>query len=133
MGRDANTVVDAGHRVTRDPGVARGSGPSLAALLAYLVLAVAATWPLARNLDDTLPLGTEPVASVPLFNLWTLWWNADRALHLGADYWDAPIFFPAESAFAFSEAQPTTVVVAPLVWASETPAAAYNVYLPGAL
>jgi hypothetical protein len=133
VGRDANTVVDAGHRGTRDQGAARRSGSSLAALLAYLVLAVAVTWPLARHLDAALPLGTEPVATVPLFNLWTLWWNADRALHLGVDYWDAPIFFPAESAFAFSEAQPTTVVVAPLVWASQTPAVAYNVYLLAAL
>src|SRR4051794_35687787 len=77
---------------------------------AYLALAIWATWPLAGwtepdpksplarrafNFTTALPQGTESVATVPLFNLWTIWWNADRARHGFHGYWDAPIFYPA--------------------------------------
>ena len=41
----------------------------------YLVLALVLTWPLAAHLGSALPLGTEPVETVPLFNLWTLRWD----------------------------------------------------------
>lgn len=99
----------------------------------FAILAVAATWPLARRLDDAIPIGTERVETVPLLNLWTVWWNADRAQHFFNDYWQAPIFHPVRNTFAFSEPQPSTLVVAPLVWASDTPALAYNVYLLAAL
>ncbi|MGH7128173.1 MAG: hypothetical protein ACREIV_06375, partial [Planctomycetaceae bacterium] len=68
-------------------------------------------------------------ATVPLFNVWTMWWNADRVLHGFRGYWDAPIFHPAEETFAFSEPQPTTVVVAPVVWLTGSRVLAYNVYL----
>jgi hypothetical protein len=104
----------------------RGSLPELAL---FALLAVWATWPLARHAGDALPLGTERVATVPLFNLWTVWWNADRATHGFRGYWDAPIFHPTPNTFSFSEPQPTMLVVAPLVRAAETPVVAYNVYL----
>ena len=98
-------------------------------LLLYILLAAAAVWPLPRSLTTALPIGTEPVETVPLFNMWTLWWNADRAAAGFQDYWQAPIFFPSADAFAFSEPQPTALVVAPLIWMMDTPIAAYNVYL----
>ncbi len=60
-------------------------------------------------------MGTETVATVPLFNLWTLWWNADRLGALYQGYWDAPIFYPLEGVFAFSEPQPLTGFVAAFV------------------
>jgi hypothetical protein len=97
--------------------------------LLFLLLAVAATWPLASQMDSAIPTGQERVATVPLFNLWTIWWNADRAEVGFANYWNAPIFAPSENAFAFSETQPTTVVVAPVVWTSESRALACNLYL----
>jgi hypothetical protein len=59
-------------------------------------------------------MGTEPVGTVPLFNLWTLWWNADRLQSLYLGYWDAPIFHPLPGAFAFSEPQPLTGLLAAL-------------------
>lgn len=99
----------------------------------YLLLAIAATWPLARHLETTIPKGQERVATVPLFNLWTIWWNADRAEALFGDYWHAPIFAPAENALALSEAQPVSIIVAPIVWASGSLSLAYNVYLLGVL
>jgi hypothetical protein len=77
-------------------------------VLFYFGLAVIITWPLALHVTERIPLGTEEVATVPLFNLWTLWWNADRLQNFYQGYWDAPIFHPLEGAFAFSEPQPLT-------------------------
>jgi hypothetical protein len=98
-------------------------------VLLYLALAVWATWPLALSPSTRLLLGTEPVATVPLFNVWTIWWNADRLLHGFQEYWDAPIFFPFLETFAWSEPQPATLIVAPVIWLSDSRALAYNVYL----
>jgi len=94
----------------------------------YFVLALALTWPLAKSLTDHLPQGTEQVASVPALNAWTVWWNAARLRYGLSGYWHAPIFYPARYALAFSEAQPTTFLVAPIAIAFG-PAAAYNIYL----
>ncbi len=104
-----------------------------AELAVYLILAVVSTWPLARFVASALPLGTESAATVPLLNVWTVWWNADRAGHLYRGYWDAPIFAPTPGTFAFSEPMPTTAVVAPLVWLGGHHTLAYNVFLLAAL
>ena len=66
---------------------------------------------------------------VPLFNAWTIWCNADRITHGFSGYWDSPIFFPFERTFAFSEPQPATIIVAPVIWMSGSPTLAYNAYL----
>lgn len=97
--------------------------------LLFLVLAVAATWPLATHLVGHLPLGSEEAATVPLFNLWTIWWNADRAAAGFADYWQAPIFYPAKDALAFSEPLSPTLIVAPLFWLGWPPELVYNLLL----
>lgn len=101
----------------------------LALVALYAAVAVAMTWPLCRHLATALPVGCERVATVPLLNAWTIWWNADRAAHGFEHYWDAPIFVPTPTTFAFSEAQPTTLVVAPVVWGTGNAALAYNLYL----
>jgi hypothetical protein len=94
----------------------------------FLSAALWITWPLAAHWTTGLPLGCEEQPVVPLLNLWTQWWNVDRLQHAYRDYWHAPIFYPAPSAFAFSEPQPMAgigaALVTPLV---PTPAAAYNV------
>ncbi len=105
------------------------AGKFLGEWLMFGLLAMAATWPLATSWTTHLPVGMEPVETVPLFNLWTLWWNIDRAGAGFQDYWDAPIFYPTPDAFAFSEPQPTMGLMAPVVWAGGTEAAAYNLYL----
>src|SRR5690606_18272581 len=69
------------------------------------------------------------VVTVPLFNAWTIWWNCDRLAHGFRGYWDAPIFFPEQQTFAFSEPQPATLMVAPVLWGSGSPILAYNAYL----
>ncbi len=98
-------------------------------LLWYAALALIATQPLVWHLGDSLPLAGKPPATVPLFNLWTMWWNADRATHGFANYWQAPIFDPVDSAFAFSEPQPTLLIVAPVLWLTGNRVLAYNGYL----
>lgn len=112
--------------------------PSRPARLALVLggatlLALALTWPLAAHFGSALPLGTEEVATVPLFNLWTLGWNADRAAALYRGYWDAPIFHPERGAFAFSEPQPATGLAAALLWRLLPPVAVYNALLLASL
>lgn len=80
----------------------------LALLGLYLAAALALTWPLALNLTSHLPLGTETSASVAYFNLWSLRWNELQISSGMANYWDAPIFYPNEGTFGYSEAMPLT-------------------------
>lgn len=102
------------------------------AVVLFVASAVAVTWPLATQITSAIPRGTEVASTVPLFNLWTLWWNSAWA-GMSTGYWDAPIFSPAEKAFALSEPQPTMAAVVPLLWCGGTPALALNVYILGAL
>jgi hypothetical protein len=73
----------------------------------HVLVAIGATAPLAWH-PGRLPLGREPAATVPQFNLWTLRWTASRAAHGLSGWWDAPIFWPTRGTFAFSEPQPLT-------------------------
>lgn len=92
-----------------------------------LLAAIVATWPLLPSLAGALPLGTEHEATVPLFNLWTLWWDADRVPHGFSGLWNAPIFHPLEGTFTFSEPMLLPgVALAPLWWMGAPPAAIYN-------
>lgn len=95
----------------------------------YGLLAVWSTWPLFDAATSKLSLGSSRTITVPYFNTWTIWWNADRLPHGFADYWNAPIFYPTPEAFAFSEPQPMTLLVAPVIWLTDSRALAYNVYL----
>lgn len=97
--------------------------PSVLCLLAAIV----ATWPLLPSLASALPLGTEHEATVPLFNLWSLWWDADRVPHGFAGLWNAPIFHPLQGTFTFSEPMLLQgVALSPLWWMGAPPAAIYN-------
>lgn len=101
---------------------------------AYVLGALAAAWPLPLHFASRLPTGTEPAATVPLFNLWSLRWNADRLTHAYAGYWRAPIFHPARGAFAFSEPEPLTgLAFAPVHWLTGNQTVAYNAVLLAAL
>ena len=102
----------------------------IAAPLFYLGLAILFTWPLLFELGSRLPLGSESSATLPLFNLWTLSWNADRAAHLFSGYWDAPIFHPQEGAFGLSDPMPATgLLFAVLRLATSNPFLSYNLCL----
>jgi hypothetical protein len=106
-------------------------------VLLYLGFSILLTWPLATKFSTHFPQGVlngraegfGHERGVQQLNIWTIWWNADRVQHLGSDYWKAPIFHPHEGAFALSEPQPITMLLAPLVWMFPMSAVAYNVYL----
>jgi hypothetical protein len=96
--------------------------------LVYPVFAIVITWPLMRQVMTHVPLGSEPAETVPFFNVWTVGWNGISLKNGFADYWDAPIFYPTEGAFAFSDPQPLTALPGALLWSS-SPALAYNAVL----
>ncbi len=102
-------------------------------VLVFSGLATWSIWPAPRFLCTGLPTGPSSPATVPMLNAWTIWWNADRLLHGLAGFWDAPIFHPETGTFAFSEPQPATWAVSPIVWATGTPIPAYQAYLIGTL
>lgn len=96
----------------------------------HAAVAAAMTWPLVSHLGRSIPIGSEPSATVPLFNLWTLRWNADRLAHGLVGYWDAPIFHPESGTFALSDPQPLTgLVAAPLTWLTGDGVLAYGLVL----
>jgi hypothetical protein len=104
----------------------RGLAPIAPAVLCLLA-AIVATWPLLPAIAGALPLGTEHEATVPLFNLWSLWWDADRVPHGFHGLWNAPIFHPLEGTFTFSEPMLLQgVTLSPLWWVGAPPAAIYN-------
>ena len=101
---------------------------------AYLAIAAIFTWPLFPDLALHLPIGSEPSATVPLFNLWTLTWNANRIPEFFVGYWDAPIFYPHELAFGLSDPMPFTGLFFFLTTlATSNPFLSYNLCLLGIL
>jgi hypothetical protein len=96
--------------------------------LVYVVLALVIEWPITCALTTHIAYGYEREISVPMLNLWTVWWNADRAANRFRGYWNAPIFSPTNTTFVFSEAQPTSIIVAPLIGLTGNRGLAYNVY-----
>lgn len=101
--------------------------------LGFATLATVSIWPAPRFARTTLPTGWSAPGTIPMLNAWTIWWNADRLRHGLAGYWNAPIFYPETGTFAFSEPQPATWIVAPLVWLMGSPVPAYQVYLMATL
>lgn len=95
----------------------------------YLIVALVLTWPVVSSPFSKVPIGSEPTASVPLYNIWATWWNADRLAGGLFGYWNAPIFFPTEGSFCLSEPQPTTMMVAPVIWITGSRILAYNIYI----
>ena len=85
------------------------------------------TFPLIAHPDSHIPLGSEGAGTVPFFNLWTLQWNIDQLLRGYPSYWQAPIFAPTRGAFAFSEPQPLSALLALPLWLGfRSPGLAYN-------
>jgi hypothetical protein len=104
-----------------------------AILIFFVLLALASTWPLPLHWSDRIPIGSEPARTVPYFNLWTMEWNikslAWASWLYGDQYWNAGIFFPTLNALAMSEAQPATIIVAPIYWLTNSAALSFNCYL----
>lgn len=82
-----------------------------------------------RSPGALIPSTPGLAATVPLLNAWTIVHNADSLRDGMLDYWNAGIFAPEEGTFAYSEPQPATMIVAPVLWLTGSPALAYNLYL----
>lgn len=94
----------------------------LAAAL-FLALAVAATWPLAPNLDRAV---ADP--GDPLLNVWILDWDWWATFRAPLSLFHAPAFHPAKYALAYSEnLYGIAMLLFPLRFAGVEPVAAYNV------
>ena len=100
-------------------------GRAFRILLAFLVLAVVWTWPLARHLSSRIP--HDP--GDPIFNIWVLWWNA-HAVPFTERWWNPPMFFPMRGALALSEhLAGIGLITTPLQLLHASPLAAYNIAL----
>lgn len=96
-----------------------------AVALAYLLLALAITFPLVLKLGTGIPhdLG-DPLLSTSL-----LWWNA-HVTPLTAAWWNGPWFYPENGTLAFSDHRlGGSLLASPLQWAGMGAVAAYNVTL----
>ncbi len=92
-------------------------------VIAAIVLAVVATWPLGLQLDRyVLQAGTDPS-----INGWALAWAADRIPHGLAGFWTPPAFYPYRDVLAYSEnLLGVAVFVAPILWLGGSLTLAYN-------
>jgi hypothetical protein len=97
------------------------------ASLAYVVVAVAYTWPLAIRLS-----GVPHDLGDPLLTTWFLWWSGTQSLPLTTQWWNAPMFYPATGVLAFSEHLLGLVpIAAPIIALTGNPLIAHNVALIG--
>ncbi len=65
----------------------------------------------------------------PLLTTTLLWWNT-HTVPLSARWWDAPFFWPARGAIAFSDHRlGESLLAAPMIWTGLSPIVAYNVTL----
>lgn len=96
----------------------------------YVLFALWLTLPLCFGLNCFLPVGTQPAATVPLFNLWTLRWNAESLQGGLTNYWNAPSFAPEKATFTFSDPQPLSGLVYCAVFrVTGAPVLTYNLLL----
>jgi hypothetical protein len=95
------------------------------ASLAYIAVATAFTWPLAMRLN-----GVPHDPGDPLLNTWILWWSGTQAVPLTTPWWNAPMFYPATGALAFSEhLLGLAPIAAPIIALTHQPLVGYNVAL----
>lgn len=105
------------------PG-ARSPEPILV-LLAFSLLAIVWTWPVAAHLSSRVPHD----AGDPLLNIWILWWNA-QAVPLTERWWNPAMMWPMPGAMALSEhLLGLSVIATPLQLAGASVLTAHNVVL----
>ncbi len=94
-GRENERVADSGP-ATGPPGLGWRAGAAWLAF--YLALAVAATWPLARDArDHVYGLGTPPL------NVWAMGFVQHQLARAPLALFDGNVFYPYEKTLAFSE------------------------------
>ena len=90
------------------------------ATIAYFLITLAFTWPLARGLTHDVPGDFGD----PLLNAWIIAWGA---AHLGRGWWSANIFYPHPLALAYSEhLLPQALLALPVEAATKNPILSYN-------
>ena len=95
----------------------------LAALLFFILLAVALTWPLAAHLDTAVSDFGDP-----LLNAFILEWACYALTHQPLNLYDAPIFHPGILPFAYSENLfAVAIVVLPFFLAGVSAIALHNI------
>ena len=105
--------------------ILRRAGRELAIFAFYLALALAMTWPLAKQM-------TTAVADLgdPLVNTWILDWVSHSLTHAPLHLYDAPLHQPARLTLAFSENLVGVALwILPFYWAGVPPIAIYNIAL----
>lgn len=96
----------------------------IAALVLYTVGATVATWPLVLSPFRVIAGGLGD----PLLNTTILAWDADRARHGFAGFWNAPFLFPHTHTLAYSEHLiGVALFTTPIDWLTGNPVLAYNV------
>jgi hypothetical protein len=95
------------------------------ATVVYAALTVVYTWPLSVNLRN----GVANDLGDPILNAWIMWWTT-QAVPLTAAWWNAPIFYSASGALAFSEhLLGQAPIAAPLIALTGSALFGYNVTL----
>ena len=74
----------------------RRRSTDVAVALLFIVLSIAMTWPLARNLSRAVSDWGDPY-----LNACYLDWDIYAATHLGVRLFDAPVFYPNRNTLAF--------------------------------
>jgi len=95
----------------------------VAVAVLFIVLSIAMTWPLARNMSRAVSDWGDPY-----LNACYLDWDIYAATHLGTRLFDAPVFYPNHNTLAFSEHLcGIAVFAAPLRWFGAGPITAANI------
>lgn len=101
-------------------------GERAAALLLFILAAVAFTWPLVLRLHRAVPVDTGD----PLLNSWIIAWGSRTLFTRPTGLFQANIMYPARDVLAFSEHLFTmALVTAPLYWLFRNPLLSYNLLL----
>jgi hypothetical protein len=102
----------------------RRPAETIVALLAFVALAIAVTYPVVRSATHALPGGLGD----PLLGSVLLAWDADRMRHAFQGLWDAPYLYPHHLTLAYTEhLLGIALFTAPIEWLTANPILAYNV------
>ncbi len=99
-------------------------------LLAFALLTVVMTWPLAWRAGDTLSGTNSNALNDSYYGVWTFAWQAHQLLRDPLNLFQGNIFYPFRSTLAFSEIiLPEALMYLPLELATGNPILAYNLVI----
>jgi hypothetical protein len=103
-------------------GATRDVRACAAALVVFVALTAAITFPQISHFSTSVPYHSDPY-----FSMWRLGWVAHAIAHSPQTLFEANIFYPEHHALAYSDAMllPGTML-APLFWAGLNPVVIYN-------